>query len=162
MNRKAVTFENVPFYYSYAVVDGVDLEKLKAANISIDSLSFESKAKEETQGAFFDGLVRQKQVQKLFPKAPEPIQFIEEGFFRTQFYIPSNVPTGVYTIKSLLLDERGQVRDMHETSLNIAHVGASATIFNFAHDWSFLYGVLCVLFAVSVGWFANAVRRRLS
>jgi hypothetical protein len=36
----------------------------------------------------------------------------------------------------------------------------SAGIYNFAHDYSALYGIFAILFAVASGWLAAAVFRR--
>jgi hypothetical protein len=39
-------------------------------------------------------------------------------------------------------------------------VGVGADIYEFAHDWAALYGLLAVLIAVFAGWAAGAIFRK--
>ena len=167
MNRRSVKFRNVPFYYNYALANTeknpADINVLKEYMLGLDGLALMPEAPIEDEillTSFRQGLIRNKQALKLFPLKPEEIHFIDPNFFRTQFYIPSNVPPGDYTIKTFLL-QNGYVKDVKQTNLRVAHVGASAAIFSFAHDWAFAYGLLCVLFAMGVGWLSNLIQRRL-
>ena len=166
MNRKAVDFEDVPVYYDYALskpeAEIASSDVLAEHKIGVETLRYDS---DDVDGAqelklFQDALIRNKQEKRLYPKIPQDITYIDNKFFRTSFYIPSNVPTGLYTIETYLIKE-GNVEAMWVTELKVAQVGKSAAVYSFSHSWSFAYGILAVLFAVGAGWFSNSIRNRL-
>ena len=169
MNRKGMEFESVPIYYDYALSKPeteIAPEDVRRANyLGADTLRFASKDEKKFDApvvkGFQDALIRNKQAARLFPTEAQPITYIDDKFFRTTLYLPSNVPTGLYTIETHLL-KNGKVQDVRTTELKVAQVGRSAAIYNFAHSWAFTYGFLCVCFAMGVGWLSNAIRRRLS
>lgn len=166
MNRRSMSFENVPVYYRFAA--SRDVEKiagpkvLKENRIGLNAMRFkpDSNDDEKSLKSFQDALIRNKQAQGLYPPKAEVIKFIDEHFFRASFYIPSNAPVGTYTIKTFLL-QNGAVKDVKITDVKVAQVGTSAAIFDFAQGWSFAYGLLCVLFALSSGWLSSVIRQRL-
>jgi uncharacterized protein (TIGR02186 family) len=168
MNRRSMAFRDVPVYYDFASVKseeelGISRDALRANRIGLSSLqAFEPEGRErdaEMVKSFREALVRNKQASGLFPVKAEPVIFINDRFFRTTFYIPSNVPTGVYVITTYLV-KNGSIRDKKTTEVKVERVGSSAMVYDFAHAWSFTYGLLCVLFAASVGWLSNTIRRR--
>lgn len=167
MNRANVTFDSVPAFYDFATTGPVEdmvSDKLRREYMmGIDMLKFDApeNVEAETLKVFQEALVRNKQEQGLFPIAPQNIEYIDDGFFRTSIYIPNNVPTGLYTIETYLIDN-GRIKDMRHTDVKVAQVGKSAAIYNFSKSWSFIYGFLCVAFAMCVGWFSNVIRRKLS
>ncbi|MCK5284314.1 MAG: TIGR02186 family protein, partial [Alphaproteobacteria bacterium] len=73
--------------------------------------------------------------------------------------LPSNVPIGLYMIQTFLMRD-GKVIDVKETSVKVAQVGVNSRIYRFAHGHSLAYGMLCVIFAMMMGWLSNIVRRR--
>ncbi len=167
MNRSVMTFEDVPVYYGFSVSRDIDKmassEILKEHGIGLEAQRFELEKSLEDAAAlqsFQEALVRNKQVQNLFPLKAGKIKFIDEHFFRSRFYIPSNASVGRYTIKTFLL-QNGEVKDIKVTNVKVAQVGTSAAIFNFAHNWSFAYALLCVLFAAGAGWLSSVIRQRL-
>lgn len=168
MNRTSMTFESVPAFYDLALStdkESIGSEAMRAEhNIGVETLRFRPEGDDvepELLKKFQNALIRNEQEIGLFPTEPQPITYINDKFFRTTLYIPSNVPTGLYTIRTFLIKD-GRVRDIRETEVKVAQVGKSAAIYNFSKSWSFIYGFLCVAFAMSVGWFSNVIRRKLS
>jgi uncharacterized protein (TIGR02186 family) len=164
INRKSVAFENVPGYYSYAASDFNFLEEENAAlkGIKLDQLSYvaKGKVKAKDKAVFQKALIRNKQAQKLFPTAPQEIAFLTDEFFRTRFNLPPNVPMGTYEITTYLLQDNKLVNKERMT-VDVKQIGTSATINHFAYKQSLLYGVLCIVFAVIVGWLSYIVRQRI-
>lgn len=166
-NLRSMKFEDVPAYYDYALEDVNKMiaapEVLKAHGIGVEALYFEPEdddADIEKVKMFQEGLSRNKRAQGHFPKAPQALVFIKDNFFKTKFYIPANVPTGDYVIETFLI-QNGMVKDMKSTDVRVAQVGTSAGIYSFSKKNSVSYGLLCVFFAMLVGWFSNAIRRRV-
>lgn len=163
MNKTGVSYKNVPSFYAYAVSNpSINEKKLDLLNVGIERQAFtpEDKASESTLKDFRNGLIRNKKKQNLFVEEHKIIEYIADGFFRTDFYIPANVSIGKFKVKTYLLNA-GEIVGTSERTLNVEQVGTGATIFKFSHTHSLLYGLLCVAFAASIGWLSNAVRSRL-
>lgn len=164
MNTEGITFEDVPSFYDFALdrpAEEMAPPKLfREQGIGMDALMFDpaSRPGPEDLKDFQEALIRAKQKRKLFPSQPGKITYISDSFFKAEFYIPPYVPVGAYQVKAFLI-QGGEVRSVRTTKLRVAQVGASASIHTFAHDWSFVYGLLCVIIAMFMGWLSNAIRK---
>lgn len=163
-NADSMRFENMPIYYDYAVADN-DLflagkEVLMTAGFGLDTTRKPPKTKREAEDVdlFQDALIRNKQVARHFAREPAKITYLDKNFFKATFYVPPNVPTGKYTLETLLF-QNGVLQDTKTSRLTIEQIGVSAAINSFSKKHSFFYGLFCVIFAMSAGWLSNAIRR---
>lgn len=165
MNRHYMRFKNVPSYYSVATTkapkDIADKKTLQDLYIGVETLVFPStgKANDKDLKDFQQAMIRNKRVQKLYPHDVLPITKIDKNFFRAQFYVPANAPIGDYTVNTYLF-QNGKLQAQDKKIVKVLQVGTSAAIFDYAKDWSFAYGILCVLFALSAGWLSSTIRQR--
>jgi len=165
VNRSSVKFSDVPVYYDFAASvpeeSLANAEMRKEYGIGLDALFFETKDKKDKADLqrFREALIRNKQIQGHFPLEPKPVKYISDNFFRADFYVPPNVPTGDYIIETFLFD--GDVIKSHnKTNLRVAQIGFNYNINTFAHDRGLLYGFVSVMFALLSGWSAFAFMRR--
>jgi uncharacterized protein (TIGR02186 family) len=79
--------------------------------------------------------------------------------FRTVLTLPSNVPTGDYSVRILHFRD-GVALSERVTDMNIRKAGMSALIYSFAHDYPVFYGLFAIAFAVASGWLAAVAFRR--
>jgi uncharacterized protein (TIGR02186 family) len=165
INTDSVTFKKVPSFYSFASdrpersLGGPKF--LKRQGIGFNALRPDTEDKKiapEKVREFQDALIRGKQARKLYPREAGTITYINDRFFKVDFYIPSNGPIGEYKVKAFVIDG-AEVRDVKTTRLKVAQVGLSATVHDFAHRWSLAYGFLSVFLAMFVGWLSNTIRR---
>ncbi len=166
LNRRSVVFEDVPRYYDYAVAKSeknlAPLSLLRKLDIGLNALSFtpeDETEKEEYISKFQEALIRNRQTSGHFPLQPKKISFINDNFFRTTLALPANVPIGEYKLETYLF-RKGVLLDRKTTTLKVAQIGASAKIYDFAHEHAFLYGILAIFMAVLAGWGANAVMQK--
>ena len=166
MNRESLRFKNVPQFYDYALSS--DQEKFlnqtqtKEIGLGFDALKFllsDEGVSDENKKTFQDALLRNKQSAKLFPTHAKDIILLSPTFFKTQLYVPPNVPTGNYSVETFLIGN-GKVIDKNVTSIRVAQVGFSAGIYQFAHNHALAYGISIVVIAAFAGWLSNAVRRK--
>lgn len=164
-NVDDIRFRNVPSYYDFAV-SGVERDIAPAIlrneyGIGVDSLRFDAlgRRSEGEVKTFREALIRNKQVSGHFAVEPERVVFLSDKFFRVDFDIPANVPTGLYKITTYLLQE-GRVVGQRQTDLRIGQVGTSARIYRFAHNDSMIYGIAAVLMALLAGWLADLFFRK--
>ena len=80
--------------------------------------------------------------------------------FRKTLSLPSNVTTGVFNVEILHYRE-GLLISQEISNINVTKSGVGANIYDIAHEFSALYGILAVIIAVFFGWFANFVFRRI-
>ncbi|MBT5498849.1 MAG: hypothetical protein HOK54_24185, partial [Alphaproteobacteria bacterium] len=75
--------------------------------------------------------------------------------FRTEIFFPANVPTGIYNLEAFLVRD-GEMISAQKTPLYVSKSGIEAEIFNLAHNFPEIYGILAILIAVAAGLAANA------
>jgi uncharacterized protein (TIGR02186 family) len=162
LNRSSIKFREVPVYYDYAVSNPEPElstpDVLKDYQLGLDylPLRFSGKHDKGKVERFRAALVQNKQVQGHFPLEPRAFTFLTPSFFRADFYVPSNVPTGDYFVKAMLFED-GAVIKTRTTELKVAQVGTSAAIHDFAYGSGFFYGMGSILFAVLIGALAYFV-----
>lgn len=87
------------------------------------------------------------------------VTFSENTLFRAKVHFPANILSGNYDVRVLHFRD-GDVINQDSTNLSIEKGGLSAMIYNFAHDYSALYGIFAILFAAASGWLAAVAFRR--
>jgi uncharacterized protein (TIGR02186 family) len=95
----------------------------------------------------------------LWPDQTGNVTLTENALFRAEVKLPANILSGTYTVRVLQF-RNGVAIGEDITNLYIDKGGLSAGIYNFAHDYSALYGIFAILFAVAAGWLAAAAFRR--
>lgn len=165
LNRQSLTFDDVPVYYDLAIGSPEALlttaDIRKEHEIGLDGLHFRNKDNEDeaTIQKFREALIRNKQIQGHFPLEAKKITYLRSNFFRADFYVPPDVPTGDYIIETFLFKEQKLI-NKKLTQLRVAQVGFNYSINEFAYSNGFVYGVVAVLFAMVSGWGAFVVMRR--
>jgi uncharacterized protein (TIGR02186 family) len=163
MNRTSLKFWRVPSFYDVAVSRGLEGEAalLHRAGIGLGGLDFKPDRDEEAArvARFKEAMIRLRQAQGLFPLAPRPVTFMSGDFFRADFAIPANVPTGDYQVTAYLFRD-GREAARQEETLHIGQAGFPARLSKFARRKAFLYGLACILFAALAGAAGHALMQR--
>jgi uncharacterized protein (TIGR02186 family) len=166
INARSLAFDGVPGFYRVAASRDIDelLSKelqqtfqIRAHNIAVTP---RETLPPEVEKTFFDALVRNKRNQQLFGIAPGTISFLGNRLFRTRISLPSNVPTGRYTVEVFLVS-RGQIVNRATTPLQVLKSGFEDQVYSFAHDRAALYGLIAIAVALVAGWFAGYVFRKI-
>lgn len=164
VNKSWIRFKDVPELYKVALSgkeqDLLPPDILKEEKIGLTSLRFDP-AREGIDAdklkLFQDALIRNRQADGLFPTEPSKVKMINDQFFKVEFYITANVPTGDYVIETYLIENQ-KIVDKELLNLRIAQIGFGAMIYKFAHSYYFSYAILTLLIAAFAGWLSNAVR----
>lgn len=109
---------------------------------------------------FHEALIRRKKAIGHYSDEIGVVKMLSQRLFRTDVSFPTNVPVGNYTVEVFLINN-GKVVSAQTTPLYIKKTGVLAEIFQFAHDYAALYGILAIVFAVLAGLGANAVFRKV-
>ncbi len=164
VNGESAVFRGVPAYYHVAStrpLEQIAPPGILAANrIAAGTLDLAANTRlpAAKRAPFRDGLIRNKTRQGLFGYHPGGVAVQGERLFRTTAVFPATVPTGPYRVNVYLFD-RGKLLARQETTLIVRKHGLGASVFNFAHRQSILYGVVAIVVAVAAGWLAGVVFR---
>lgn len=166
VNQDELQFVGVPLFYLVAATRPLEElaapEILKRHDIGLDNLRLVAKravSKEENL-AFRDGLIRNKVRQKLYFREPFKVSFLTGRLFRSDFYIPANVPIGTYSVEVYFIRD-GQVVGAQTIPFIVSNAGVGADIQYFAHVHSILYGIIAIVLALVAGWGASVAFRRI-
>lgn len=169
INRRSLRFESVPGYYGVAASRPDILEvhprlaarlQLGTAHLRLDTVSEVPDA--ETKALFRDALIRNKQAQGLFPARVGEVTVFRNNqsrLFRTNLRFPAMVPTGKYTVETLVLNQ-GEIVKADSHTLSVSKIGISAEIFEFSRLNGIIYGLAAVIGALAIGWGGALLFRR--
>ena len=168
INTSAREYEEVPSFYSVLssrrLGDVADLSVLSVMGLGIDYLKAKPVDRANiqeflTQGEFSTALRRIRIEDQLFYENPQSVQRLSPSLFRATLPLPANMPIGEVTVRGYLF-HKGQQIDSIEQRFLVEKVGFEKWIYDLAHQYSLIYGILAVLLAIFTGWFANLVFRK--
>ncbi len=164
VNRYSMRVKDVPAYYQYALsapltktsIEGIVTERNIETAAYISNLDAEISAEQQKE-KFVKSLINQKIEQELFFTEPENFTFLNDHFFKVHFRIPPSALTGEYVIKSFLIKD-GKIVQRDEDTLVIEQIGANAFINNAAKEYSLIYALICIAFAMFSGWLISVIK----
>ena len=165
INTRSLRFESVPGFYAWATTSPVErlLDERNAAIYEIGlrhlQLSPATAADAETTGRFQEGLVKLRVSEGLFVEQPYGVQVTDRILYRARLPIPSAVPVGNYQAEIYLISD-GRVRARSTAPVIIDKTGFERSLYVFAQDHGFLYGLFAVALAVAMGIAAGQIGRR--
>ncbi len=170
VNRKSVEFDAVPSLYHVAATNPFEdykndrlLERLEIGieNIDIPAKAYQSLGITEVdEEEFRKALVEHKFETGLYDPQVGLVPFMGETLFRAWLSFPKKIVRGLYTAEINLINE-GQLKALQTIPIKVSKVGFEAHLFDIAHNRSELYGLLCVVLALSVGWAGNRIFAKL-
>ena len=165
MNRYNAKFKDMPVYYHYAISAETIDEKLKQVmqeraighEALFAKVNGKKAKKKKNIEVFQKALVEKSSVLGTYFEQPAKIKFFNDYFFRVSFPIPPSAPTGNYKIRSYLIKD-GEVLEDTMNLLKVEQVGLNAFIYKSAHNYSFIYAVICIGIALFSGWLVSVLR----
>lgn len=165
LNLEAMTFKETPALYKIAAGTGV-----------LDNLGEETRFKEELGAAYLRltpkkkklrddyvhfrrALLALKNEKGLYSKEIGRIENISDGFYKTGFTLPANLPRGEYIVRGYAVVD-DVIIDQQSLKFRVHQDGVASDILEYAEEKPALYGIIGVLIAIIVGWGATQVLRR--
>jgi uncharacterized protein (TIGR02186 family) len=163
-NKKQAIFRDVNGFYVVAASRPLEEMKnnllLTNLEIGMDNFKLNGDVSDDTSAEFQKAFIDKQQHDKLYYPVVGEVSFIEDTLFRTIIKIPDNIPRGVYTAEIYLFSD-GQLIGLQSTPLVVKKKGFDALVFDFAYKYPAAYGVLAVLIALTAGWGAGVLFRRV-
>lgn len=108
---------------------------------------------------FRASFVRLETLYGLYRQSSTAVTFLTPTVFRAAIPIPSNVPTGSYTI-DVKLFAGGAMVSQTGTALEVIKAGFEQFVAEAARDYGLLYGLATAMLALLIGWIGAVVFRR--
>ena len=89
------------------------------------------------------------------------VEVKNEILFRANLTFPSNMPVGNYKADVYLVRD-GQIIINHRTDLLVDKKGLERVIYNFAHEYPPLYGIMAIFVALFAGLFSGFIARKVT
>ncbi|MBR9824202.1 MAG: hypothetical protein GYB36_00175 [Alphaproteobacteria bacterium] len=164
VNRAPRNFEAVPSYYSIASTQPLEniatLEALQRNAIGLRQILSEPNQTESAETrAYREAIERAGNRDALYSTAPRGVEVLDGGLFRATLVLPPKIPVGTYDAEVYLFRD-GRPIASRTTSLRVVKAGFERWIYDMAHDWPLLYGLLCVILAALAGYAAAAAFSR--
>ncbi|PWV99884.1 uncharacterized protein (TIGR02186 family) [Hoeflea marina] len=166
VNRHSISFEPIPASYSMSstrplenIASPMDLSSRDIGINNIRLAPSGGLGDGSLLGDFRDALRRIKRSSGLYQRVPDGVEFISKSLFRASVFLPANIPVGLHKVRAVLYKNGEYVM---ETSLplRVVKTGLEQFTYNFAHQYSFAYGIVSVLLALVTGWLASVVFRK--
>lgn len=162
-NRTTRSFAQIPSFYVMhlsANFGAPDAARLAEYRLGVRSLPFvQEAAAENTAHDFAAAVVDLKVARALYVERENEVAFLAPNVFRTNFFLPSDIPTGEYNVRVYLFRD-GAFLAGETQRLDIEKGGFSEQIARAANDQPLAYGLICVALAVFTGWFAGIIFKR--
>ena len=163
-NRATVTIIGAPSFYALdtsapleAIAPPATLARL---GLGFDNLglSFADTPTAVEQREFQNAFVRLQQQAGLYT-AGTGVQFIGDTIFRSNTFLPANIPDGRYTVLAYLFSNQTLIAAA-QSSFTVSKTGFEQTVASFAVGQSLIYGLLTVAISIFIGWLGGVIFRR--
>lgn len=160
-NRESSTFIDAPSYLG--VFSNRPLNKIVTDNsfdlqqqIASDPLLHPTR---QDAPMFENALLRLMKKHNLYLEKTRNIIFPKPTLFISRFPLPANIPPGTYTAKVSLFSD-GALLKQSTAQFQIRKSGLEQILSHTAKQQPYIYGILCVLTALVIGWGGAIIFRR--
>ncbi|PCI60177.1 MAG: hypothetical protein COB37_10025 [Kordiimonadales bacterium] len=166
INNDELVFPSAPGYYAVAasrkLADIAHPTVFASYGIGFDNLPLIARTDRglvEPNAEFRAALYRLRAQDDLYRQERDSVTLVAEGLFRTDVFLPANVPVGQFQVETFVFQE-GSLKARNRILLSVDKEGFERAAYDFAHEYPFLYGLLAVVVALGAGWFAGVVGKK--
>ncbi len=166
INAQSLSFVSVPLSYSVATTrvfqDITDQTSYKRLSLGAASIHLEPEDREAdpaTIQEFTAALRERKLAIGLYTENVGGVQFLSQTLFRAILRLPADVPVGTHKARAFLFKNGNFVMET-SSQLAIVKAGFEQRVYNYAHQYSFYYGIFAVALAMVTGWLGRLLFRR--
>jgi uncharacterized protein (TIGR02186 family) len=152
VNGSSRTFTKVPSFYGILstkpITDIADPETLRRFDIEFNPTPLQEHPSPTDE--FETALIRLKQQEGMYVKAPFAVVFLSRSLFRATVKLPAQVQQGTYTAQVYLF-HAGKLLSWDKSLLEVRKAGIERYLYTLASDRPWIYGILAVSIAVACG-----------
>ena len=168
VNVDSREFVRVPSYLAVLsnrpVADIASADVLRRLQVGLDNFLLPQRIGPDIADTVRDdpfrvAFVRLENQYGLYRQSGTAVTFLTPTVFRAAIPVPANVPTGNYAIDVMLFADGAMVARTN-SALEVNKAGFEQYVADAARDYGLLYGLVTVLMALLIGWFASVVFRK--
>ncbi|MEJ2459963.1 MAG: TIGR02186 family protein, partial [Novosphingobium sp.] len=164
LNTENEIFFDIPSYNgvlsSDSLGDIADETVLANNHILLSSTGGDIKSRGNANpGLFNTQLVRLMIEKKLYGLNQTGVHFLSPTLYSARLELPGDVPNGTFLAETFLFRDREIIAHQAESFI-VRKAGLERLLGESARDYPFLYGLTCVLLALTTGWLGGVVFRR--
>lgn len=164
INNENQTVRGVPGYYVIGSTRDLDdflsPEDQRSLGLGLKNIKVTNDDDIEVE-EYKEALIRNMVSKRLYQEESGNVTVKDEILFRANLDFPSNMPVGSYKADVYLVRD-GNIIINHRTDLLVDKTGIERLIYNFAHEFPPLYGIMAILLAISAGLFSGFVAQKVS
>lgn len=165
VNTSSLEFHNVP--QIYRIASSAPLEKINAdvlfkkMGIGFDTIDLKPKKSKDSidEKEFTKALKNKLESDGMFDFDVINLPFLEGTLFRIRLDFPAKIRDGIYTAEIYSFDD-GQLSGMQSIPIHAKKSGMEALIYNHAHEYPALYGLIAILIPVGAGLLAGRLFKK--
>ena len=166
LNADRIDFRSAPSFYAVASSRPLDqlvdertaaIYELGLAKLQLSPSSLSSTGE---IGRFVDGLNDLRSRSGLFVERPGSVEITKGVLYRARLPLSARVITGTYTAETFLVQD-GRVLAAATREIEVRKTGFERLIGKFAIEHDIAYGIVAVMLALLMGWFAGFVAGRI-
>lgn len=166
INTKSVNFNDVPQFYLVASsrpFSDIDANTIKHnLGIGYDTIELSGTANSASTeiNEFQKALFTKLEDNGLLNPETINLPLLEGTLFRIRVPFPEKIVSGTYTAEIYSFND-GELRGMQSIPITVDKVGFEAFVHHAAHKYPALYGIAAILVAISLGWTAASLFRKV-
>jgi uncharacterized protein (TIGR02186 family) len=155
INTESFIFDEVPGYYVIAsskpAGELTTPATIDADRLQLDQLRFPIRGGDVARAETFRrALIDRRTSHGFYREMPQGVHILSNRLFRATFPLPANVPIGDYKVHIYLFRD-GKIAAEQTLPLSVDETGLSATIFEAAKCYPFLYALAALMLAIVMG-----------
>ncbi len=166
LNSSRMKFFNVPAFYALAsnkplsaIEQPALLRQLGLGERNLLAPASDPRLLEKFP-QYADAFLDYQHAERHYSHDLDAVQYMGETLFKTVIEFPDSIPPGKYTAEIYLIND-SQIIGQQTLPLAVNKTGLDAWLYNLAHDWPALYGLLAVSLALSAGWFGSRLFEKI-
>ena len=164
LNTESETFFGIPSYKwvlsSASLPSIADDAVLVDNHILLSSTGGDIKSRGNASPGLFNAqLIRLMTDKKLYGVDEAGVHFLSPTLYSARLELPGDVPNGTFLAETFLFRDHEVIAHQAE-SFVVRKAGLERLLGDSARDYPFLYGLTCVVLALSTGWLGGVVFRR--
>ena len=163
--KDELEFLEAPGYYAIATNkedwSNLDNDILKSLQIGWDNLYMISNHTDINKVESYKNYLKIFYKNRGLFHSESDIDILGDTLFRAEFILPATTPTGIYIIKSFLINNDGKLISSWSNNVKVSKEGLAEELYDLSTEHPFIYGLLAALGAIMAGYIGSEIFRRI-
>lgn len=164
VNADSIEVHEAPSFFTIAttrpLVEMLDEGDLRDYAIGLDYAVRPQPHTDSDVESFAEAVIRIRQDDGLYSEREGTVNLTEDTLFEVDIPLPANLVEGDYKARIYLIRDRNIIADT-SVGITVRKAGLEVWLYDLAHNYALVYGLLSLLVALVAGYGASEIFRRL-